>query len=403
MLEQLRERGTILRRRNLRRSSRVGSNSTIALQYMFKRAPAGKTALQSALPPGYRHGYARRGRLDHSLFSDSVIRFRIDSYLLALQRYWRQLGVENACERRQEGASRSSAPASPACPRPGCCASGMTSPSSSARRRLGGHSNTVTVDQPSGHVAVDTGFIVYNEATYPNLDGAVRASRRATTQPSEMSFAVSLRRRRARIFRHRVSAGLFAQKRNLAQPALLVDAARPASASTGTAAGRRRNAAGVASRSATISTPGATAPPSATITCCRWRPRSGRRRARRSSTIRPRLHPLLRQSRPAEADATGRSGARSTAAAAPMSRSWRGAFADACGSDADLQPISARTTAWCHDPRRHGAERFDHVVIATHADQALALLADPTRRGTRAARRLPLQPQPRGAAYRRQR
>lgn len=56
---------------------------------------------------------------------------------------------------------------------------------------IGGHTNTRTVMMEDGPVAVDTGFIVYNEATYPNLTAMFRHLDVAT-EASNMSFAFSL-------------------------------------------------------------------------------------------------------------------------------------------------------------------------------------------------------------------
>jgi predicted NAD/FAD-binding protein len=82
--------------------------------------------------------------------------------------------------------------------------------------RLGGHSNTVEVAGSDGPSAVDTGFIVYNEPAYPNLTALFRHLDVATA-PSEMSFAVSLRDG-ALEYSGADLRGLFAQRRNLVRP-----------------------------------------------------------------------------------------------------------------------------------------------------------------------------------------
>ena len=85
-----------------------------------------------------------------------------------------------------------------------------------AATRPGGHSNTVTVAGKDGVILVDTGFIVYNEATYPNLM-ALFAHLGVPTKPSQMSFAVSLDAGRLEYAGTDLRA-LFAQRRNLIRP-----------------------------------------------------------------------------------------------------------------------------------------------------------------------------------------
>lgn len=59
-----------------------------------------------------------------------------------------------------------------------------------AQPKLGGHVNTIDVEDPrAGRLAIDTGFIVHNRPNYPNL---VRlfGELGIETQPSDMSFSV---------------------------------------------------------------------------------------------------------------------------------------------------------------------------------------------------------------------
>jgi uncharacterized protein len=57
--------------------------------------------------------------------------------------------------------------------------------------RLGGHSNTIMVNTSVGETAIDTGFIVFNDITYPNLV-ALFEHLDVASRPSDMSFGVSL-------------------------------------------------------------------------------------------------------------------------------------------------------------------------------------------------------------------
>lgn len=86
-----------------------------------------------------------------------------------------------------------------------------------ADSRLGGHANTVTVERPGKKpIAVDTGFIVYNEKNYPNLV-ALFAHLGVPTLETEMSFAASLHGGKLE-YSGSGLGGLLGQKTNLLRP-----------------------------------------------------------------------------------------------------------------------------------------------------------------------------------------
>ncbi len=93
-----------------------------------------------------------------------------------------------------------------------------------AAPRLGGHANTVDVDDPvAGRVAVDTGFIVHNDRNYPSLVRLLDELGVATID-TEMSFAVTDRDPASPThgFTYRATSPntLFADRRNLLRPAM---------------------------------------------------------------------------------------------------------------------------------------------------------------------------------------
>jgi len=81
----------------------------------------------------------------------------------------------------------------------------------------GGHTNTVRVVTEDAEHDVDTGFIVFNDRNYPNFERLL-GSLGVASQPSEMSFSVS---DEAGAFEYSGSSpnGLYATRRHLVSPA----------------------------------------------------------------------------------------------------------------------------------------------------------------------------------------
>ena len=78
---------------------------------------------------------------------------------------------------------------------------------------IGGHTNTIDIQQNGSTYAVDSGFIVFNEKTYPNF---VKLMKRlgVAWQPSNMSFSVHSEQSGLEYCPSSLN-GLFSQRRNL--------------------------------------------------------------------------------------------------------------------------------------------------------------------------------------------
>jgi predicted NAD/FAD-binding protein len=255
--------------------------------------------------------------------------------------------------------------------------------------RPGGHSNTVQLEESGRSVGVDTGFIVYNEQTYP-LFTRLLARLGVATQPSEMSFGVTCERCRL-TYSGRSLAGLFAQPRRLADPRflrLLADIVR---------FNRWANA----RRLGTVA-PGATLGDArAEARCSRffWRhylvPMTAAIWSATAATAEAfplalfleffHNHGLLQlRNQPAWRTVSGGSRQYVVRLARPLGERLR---------------LSSPVRSVCRLPDAVDVQledgsrsRFDAVVLATHSDQALALLSDPSPAETAALSAIPYTP-----------
>lgn len=240
--------------------------------------------------------------------------------------------------------------------------------------RLGGHTATVDVDYDGTPISVDTGFIVYNETNYPNLT-ALFAHLGIATHSSNMSFSLSLDHGRLEWSGDGLRT-LFAQRRNIFRPAFLlmlreilrfnklclVDRAegRLANLSIGDYLNWRRFSPGF--------TNNYLVPMAAAI----WSTPAGRMLdfpAEHFVNFFDNHRLIYRQQLPWR---TVTGGARTylDALTQPLAGKIR--------QDCEVVSIRREPEHVLVTDTRGRTEAFDHLVLATHSDQALKLLADPT-------------------------
>jgi predicted NAD/FAD-binding protein len=239
----------------------------------------------------------------------------------------------------------------------------------------GGHANTVGVTLDGRKTPVDTGFIVYNEHNYPNLTELFRHFN-VETQPGDMSFGVSIDHGRLE-YSSNFPRGLLAQPSNLLRPAFwsfLTDIARfyrtaPLDLANGSLTGLtlgqyldRESYSADFARDHLL-------PMGAAI----WsaKPKDIVRYPAESFVRFFESHRLFNlRNRPRWRIVRGGSRA--------YVKKLTASFADRIRCEHSIIRIMRDGAIVTLEDVRGGRHEFDHVVIATHANEALELLAEPS-------------------------
>jgi predicted NAD/FAD-binding protein len=240
----------------------------------------------------------------------------------------------------------------------------------------GGHTNTVRVDTADATHHVDTGFIVFNDRNYPRFERLL-GELGVASQPSTMSFAVS---DEAGDFEYSSTSvnGLFAKRAHLVTPSFL---RMVAEVRRFQAAARRLLLDGdaVTSLGHWVESLGFSRPfidrlivPQASAVWSAEPAQMWSFPARFLAEFFDNHGMLGLRDRPRWRVVSGGS-ARYVDA---LTRPWRHRLR----LNAPVQAIARAEDHVTVKPRGGEPERFDHVVVATHSDQALAMLADATDR-----------------------
>src|SRR3954469_10156713 len=253
----------------------------------------------------------------------------------------------------------------------------------------GGHTNTIRVDTEYETHHVDTGFIVFNDRNYPNFERLL-AQIGVAGQPSDMSFAVSDERGDFE-YASTSANGLFAKRAHLASPLfhrMLADVVRFQRAA-------RRLIAGPAGAGPSLGhwveelrfsqpfidrliVPQASAVWSAD-------PRQMWSFPARFLVEFFANHGMLGlRHRPQWRTVRGGSASYVDA----LTRPWRHRLR----LSTQVQAIHRAADHVLVKPRGGEEDRFDEVVLATHSDQALRMLADPSDREHELLGAIPYQP-----------
>ena len=254
----------------------------------------------------------------------------------------------------------------------------------------GGHTNTIRVDTPTRRTTSTPGSSSSTTATTRTSSGCWRGSA-SPSQPSTMSFAVTDEARRLRVQQHVRSNGLFAKRAHLTAPwfhRMLADvvrfqrAARELLAAHGAGPVARPLGRGAALL-APVHRP-ADRPAGVRGLVRRPAPDVGFP-ARFLAEFFDNHGMLGLRDRPRWRTVAGGSARYVEALVAPVA-------ASACGCPRRCEAIARHDDHVLVRARGGEPERFDEVVVATHSDQALRMLADASDREHELLGAIPYQP-----------